>query len=217
MPQRRTQTRRSLRPRKRLRAHREAIAWTGLDATAVRHRVPRQLSRQGRGMRATDAPVRSGATSGAKRRGASGEGRCRVRRPLRHPLAQDRRAWAEGCRQVAAKRRDCGKRVSVLHNPLLAVPDVRGQFVTICKTRFDGIGDVGRRSRARNGRNVGDAGKASHESVRMSPRWRLRPVGRTSQTVARRIASASLNNQEGERWVGVFIQRRRPDINQSKF
>lgn len=91
-------------------------------------------------------PVRSGATSGARRHGASGAGPCRVRRTLRRTMALARRGRPWGRRQVAAKRRDWGKRVSVLHNPLLAVPDVQGQFVTICKTPFGGAGDAERSS-----------------------------------------------------------------------
>lgn len=119
----------------------------GTRHAAVRHRVPRQPSRRGRGMRATDAPVRSGATSGAKRRGASGAGPCRVRRTLRRTMALARRGRAEGCRQVAAKRRDCGKRVSVLHHPLLAVPKSEALVLGICKTRFSRTGDAGRSSK----------------------------------------------------------------------
>lgn len=131
---------------------------------------PALATRQGCSARATDAPVRSGATSGAKRHGVSGEGPRQVRRPLRPTLAHARRGGPRGCRQVAAKRRDWGKCVSVLHNPLLAVPKLEPLVFAICKTRFDGVGDVERRSRARNGRNVGDAGKASHESVRTTSR-----------------------------------------------
>lgn len=70
---------------------------------------PALATRQGCSARATDAPVRSGATSGAKRHGVSGEGPRQVRRPLRPTLAHARRGGPRGCRQVAAKRRDWGK------------------------------------------------------------------------------------------------------------
>lgn len=69
---------------------------------------PALATRQGCSARATDAPVRSGATSGAKRHGVSGEGPRQVRRPLRPTLAHARRGGPRGCRQVAAKRRDWG-------------------------------------------------------------------------------------------------------------
>lgn len=209
-------TRRSLRPRKRLRAHREAIAWTGLDTTAVRHRVPRQLSRKGRGMRATDAPVRSGATSGAKRRGASGEGRCRVRRPLRHPLAQDRRAWAEGCRQVAGKRRDGGKRVSVLHHPLLAVPKSEALVFAICKTRFDHAeGDVRPSARLQLASNASDAASTKRDA-RTTLQERQLTVEQTPRAAMCHLASSSQNRQGGRRGAGASTQRHRLDINKSR-
>lgn len=70
---------------------------------------PALATRQGCSARATDAPVRSGATSGAKRHGVSGEGPRQVRRPLRPTLAHARRGGPRGRRQVAAKRRDWGK------------------------------------------------------------------------------------------------------------
>lgn len=62
------------------------------------------------------------------------------------PVGARLQGLGRGCRQVAAKRRDCGKRVSVLHHPLLAVPKISPLVFAVCKTRFGGAGDAERSS-----------------------------------------------------------------------
>lgn len=177
---------------------------------------PALAPQQGCGARATDAPVRSGATSGAKRRGASDEGPCRVRGPIRHPLTQDRRAWAEGRRQVAAKQRDCGKHVSVLHNPLLAVPKSEALVFAICKTRFDHAeGDVRPSARLQLASNASDAASTKRDA-RTTLQERQLTVEQTPRAAMCHLASSSQNRQGGRRGAGASAQRHRLDINKSR-
>lgn len=177
---------------------------------------PALATRQGCSARATDAPVRSGATSGAKRHGVSGEGPRQVRRPLRPTLVHARRGGPRGRRQVAAKRRDWGKCVSVLHNPLLAVPKSEALVFAICKTRFDHAeGDVRPSARLQLASNASDAASTKRDA-RTTLQERQLTVEQTPRAAMCHLASSSQNRQGGRRGAGASTQRHRLDINKSR-
>lgn len=138
------------------------------------------------------------------------------RAPPAHP--RPTREWS-GPRVPASHREAAGLRKARQRftQSVTCCAEVEAVGFAICKTSFNGIGDIRRPvANTRQPPNVSDAATTKRNTW-TTLREQRQPVARTPRTAARHLAYTSPNCSGDKREAGTSAQRHRLDINQYRF